>query len=585
MSADWAQLKAKRAGRTGEAPVASPSDLTPSSPQAPLTSLSAQGVSKVTEQPSNRLEYSHPDLPSSLSVRTVPGKGRGIVAEDSFTPGSTLLSTTPLISVLDQRNIFQRCSACYRLSEDTAAQKPLLQCSRCHIVQYCSGACQQQDWYLHKSECKAMRNMSALAKEKGEKPRGGQYVPETPVRAIGRLLWKKQLEGDSYWKQVMSLQAHRGERNEKEQKNLFRLLSAVSAYVGQDFLVKAVQDASNLIDLISRFTSNSFSLTSPTDLTNIGVSISPLTALFNHSCRPNSVVVFPIFPSPSCSSSKPNPSSSYPPTTKNMRVVAIRPIKPGEEVLTSYVDLASPKETRQRELLERYKFECRCEECERKDVDPREAFACPKGECRGLLRIIDGGGESACSVCGGIVDVPDVKAALDAAKSRFEEAEKTQYTDPAASETNLLKLISSLIFISPSLSPSSHPLFQAYSLLLTLHLHDHKFNLARRMALPAWTGACELYPYGHPVRAILSTTMARLVSIPPQNPSPQEDLQYWSDIGKRSNGLRMMVESLKQCEIGFGKKDGGGQVGSKLRQLIRDQEEGIEMGRRVARGV
>lgn len=43
----------------------------------------------------------------------------------------------------------------------------------------------------------------------------------------------------------------------------------------------------------------------------------------------------------------------------------------------------------------------------------------------------------------------------------------------------------------------------------------------------------------------------------------------------------MMVEALRECEVGFGK--GGGEVGKKLRELVRDQEEGIEMARKLLR--
>lgn len=128
---------------------------------------------------------------------------------------------------------------------------------------------------------------------------------------------------------------------------------------------------------VRQFASNSFSLTAPTDLSNLGVSISPLTALFNHSCAPNAVVVFPSFPSPS--------------SPRHMHVVAIRAIEPGQEVLTSYVDLALPREARRRELRERYKFGCACGECGRGEVegavDPREALRCPRAEdgCEGLI--------------------------------------------------------------------------------------------------------------------------------------------------------------------------------------------------------
>lgn len=127
--------------------------------------------------------------------------------------------------------------------------------------------------------------------------------------------------------------------------------------------------------------SNSFALTFPTDLSNIGVSISPLTAMINHSCAPNAVVVHPSFPD--------NTSSDR----RYMAVVALRDFTAGEEILTSYVDLSSPTATRQKELEERYKFRCACEGCVGRPgdgIDPREALACPatgRTGCRGLIQI------------------------------------------------------------------------------------------------------------------------------------------------------------------------------------------------------
>lgn len=64
-----------------------------------------------------------------------------------------------------------------------------------------------------------------------------------------------------------------------------------------------------------------------------------------------------------------------------MRVVAIRPIAPGEEVLTSYIDLTLPSRIRQRELKTRYLFDCVCTLCSRPRndwIDPRESLDCPR---------------------------------------------------------------------------------------------------------------------------------------------------------------------------------------------------------------
>lgn len=161
------------------------------------------------------------------------------------------------------------------------------------------------------------------------------------------------------------------------------------------------------------------------------------------------------------------------------------------------------------------------------------------------------------------------------------------HTDPAAALINLSNSISSLGSFSPALSPASYPLFHANSMALTLQIHSRDFATASRTALSAWHGATQLYSYGHPVRCILSSTIAQLAAIPPADPNPEADLEYWSNLKDRTAGLRMMVEALKECEIGFGTSTGGGggggQVGAKLRRLITDQEEGIAMARKVAR--
>ncbi|GAA5826845.1 hypothetical protein JCM5353_005417 [Sporobolomyces roseus] len=566
MTTDWVKLKQKRATKSAIPPVATSSDsVAPSLDQESESQPPTRDVAASTS--SKPLDFSHPDLPPCLSVHSIPGKGRGLTANESFAPGSTILSTSPLISVLDNRNLPVRCSACYRLSEDSASQKVLQQCSLCHIVQYCSASCQTQDWKLHKMECKALRTMASNAKGKGK---GREtFVPDTSVRALGRLLWLSEVEGGSLWKQIASLESHRSRLTQEEQEQFFQLSMAIAAYVGQPTVLKSCNGSSELLDLLSRFSSNSFSLTSPTDLTNIGVTLSPLTALLNHSCPPNAVVVFPSFPTST--------------DRKTMKVIAIRPIQKGEEVTISYVDTAGLKSMRQKELRERYKFECGCEECEGKEerVDPREAFECPEKGCDGLLALRAGGGESICSICRKHIEVPDMTAALEAAKTAYEDAEKDQHSDPAVARISLSNAISSLTSISPRLSPSAYPLSQALQLSTTLHLSSSSFALASQSAQSAWRGASLLYPYGHPVRSISSTTIARLASIAPSDPSPEEDLRYWTNLKERSLGLRLMVEALKECEVGFGKKEGGGEVGRKLRALVRDQEEGMEMGRRV----
>jgi SET and MYND domain-containing protein len=72
---------------------------------------------------------------------------------------------------------------------------------------------------------------------------------------------------------------------------------------------------------VLQFATNSITLTSPS-LTPLGVCVSPLIALVNHSCDPNAVVVFP--------RSAKDPASQEP----EAQVIAIRDISPGKEVST-----------------------------------------------------------------------------------------------------------------------------------------------------------------------------------------------------------------------------------------------------------
>jgi hypothetical protein len=99
------------------------------------------------------------------------------------------------------------------------------------------------------------------------------------------------------------------------------LAHALVRYIGAtspaDLAVYGLESAKDLVDIISRFTTNTFALTNP-DLEPIGVAVSPDVALINHSCEPNAVLVFP-----RSSSKEAEPA---------MRVVALKVILPDEEV-------------------------------------------------------------------------------------------------------------------------------------------------------------------------------------------------------------------------------------------------------------
>lgn len=67
-------------------------------------------------------------------------------------------------------------------------------------------------------------------------------------------------------------------------------------------------------------------------------------------------------------------------------------------------------------------------------------------------------------------------------------------------------------------------------------------------------------------------------------------MQYWMATDRRVQDIKILVAALREVEKAFGdgskgkaRKAGlkGGEMAALLRVLIRDQEEGIEMGRRM----
>ena len=103
---------------------------------------------------------------------------------------------------------------------------------------------------------------------------------------------------------------------------------------------------------------NCFTLVTPT-FDPLGLYLHPFPALINHSCDYNAVVRV-----------GGRSIDSFP----GLQVVPLRPISEGEEILISYVDATFPTAERQKQLRERYFFECNCRRCSQHDPSPLETF-------------------------------------------------------------------------------------------------------------------------------------------------------------------------------------------------------------------
>ncbi|KAF8671556.1 hypothetical protein AX14_005678 [Amanita brunnescens Koide BX004] len=280
----------------------------------------------------------------------------------------------PSVSVLSIVNLSKYCSAC---ASPASESKALRRCPNCKVVHYCDADCQTRDWSMHKYECTALQAWARAA------PSAQVAIPSDAVRCLGRMLWRKR-KSDTQGVIIDAMQSHRTSLQPSVYELHTHLAHALVRYLDlsspEEMAGYGLTSIADLVDLISRFTTNAIGLATPS-LTAIGTCVSPSLALLNHSCDPNAVIVFP------------RTSSDSKLQEPLLHVVAIKPIIAGEEILTSYIDATLPFEERQRTLKETYSFDCRCSLCDTKSVDPREVLLCPTRKnasstiCNGLCEI------------------------------------------------------------------------------------------------------------------------------------------------------------------------------------------------------
>ncbi|TKY89878.1 hypothetical protein EX895_001175 [Sporisorium graminicola] len=328
-----------------------------------------------------------------------------------------------------------------------------------------------------------------------------------------------------------------------------------------------IDSATELLDLVCQFSSNSFTLTD-SDLNPLGVCMHASMAMINHSCTPNAAVVFPFGGAAKSGQQKWRDGED-----KIMQLVALRAIEPGEELLISYVDIADTYEERRSYLKKRYCFDCRCDLCRQSHaklspvssqhpfasplssssssyqgfgvrppqpsnwIDPRRAVWCPQ-RCGGW---IDGSPfesqvnvAAKCNKCHLLSNLTPSDVAEDTRQAREVLAQASQVSARGQAEAAWTRCASVLPLLVERYPPSWQPLFQllrlattclieAGSSLLTqpselasnIEAAVYCFDEAVRMQMMVVAGtqasSTPIYPKGHPARAIAVATLAKLV--------------------------------------------------------------------------
>lgn len=558
-------------------------------------------------------------LNSALEVRVTndeKGRYRGVFNKFLRKPGDVLLSVKPNVAALSIQHLEDYCSNCFG-----PGSEPLKRCTICKVVHYCDSKCQSADWIFHKQECVALQrwvsNRSAAAEPSSSLSDSSPPLPRVPndaIRCLARILWRRQKMGDaSIWaREIDAMQSHRTslskDPNARDSQLHTFLAHSLVRYLGlsslEELAAFGMQNTSDLVDLISRFTTNTFTITSPT-LAPLGACVSPSVALINHSCDPNAAVVFPR------SAKEGEPL---------MQVVALKYIGPDEEILTAYIDTTLPTGLRQQALKETYHFVCECPLCSpppTSSVDWREAMWCPK-KCGGVCRVpTEGNSLTRCEKCK--APVKDTDAVLDALRvgqEGLDKAEKVQFSDPAKAlqlTTNLIPIL-----ISAGLVPASHPLLglsRLHTSFLIANLGSSPLSAAgsdeeiqspqvQAEATPARaqeeldeairaatrfsTGLCQILVHGHPVRGVALAELGKLLSV--DEPAPKHVVQAGQDTPSSSGmpqaavyppsgpaRLKLAYDTLVRTRgevmVGFGAVSGGGELGTLVRTAIVDLEK------------
>uniref|UniRef100_A0A3P8ZFP8 [histone H3]-lysine(4) N-trimethyltransferase n=1 Tax=Esox lucius TaxID=8010 RepID=A0A3P8ZFP8_ESOLU len=276
------------------------------------------------------LRYIMKDSFEGIEKFDSPGKGRGLRVTKHFQVGELLFVSLPYAYVLTASERGCHCEFCFTRKEGLA------KCGKCKKAFYCNVKCQKGDWAMHKLECGAMTAF------------GENWCPSDTVRLVSRIIAKQKTQKERSMSEKLlligELESHLEDMDNERRETIEADIATLHQFYSKnlDFPNKTA-----LFTLFSQVNCNGFTVEDE-ELSHMGAAIYPDVALVNHSCCPNVIVTY----------------------KGNMAEVrAVQKMVPGEEVLTSYMDLLYPTADRNKRLRDVYYFTCDCKECKTKSKD------------------------------------------------------------------------------------------------------------------------------------------------------------------------------------------------------------------------
>ncbi|XP_069155358.1 histone-lysine N-methyltransferase ASHR1 isoform X2 [Solanum lycopersicum] len=411
-----------------------------------------------------------------LTVSSVPEKGRCLFTTRDFSPGEVIISEEPYVSV---PNKSAKCEWCFTSSN-------LKRCSACQVVNYCGNTCQKSDWKLHRVECQVL--------SKVDKERVKSITPS--IRLMVKLYLRRKLQDEKVipitvmdnYNLVESLVSHMTGIDEK-QLVLYAQMANLVNLILQCPKINVKEIAENF----SKFSCNAHTICDA-ELKPLGTGLYPVVSIINHSCLPNSVLIF----------------------EGRMAVVrALHHIPKGTEVSISYIEMAGTTATRQKALKEQYLFSCTCIRCiklgQNDDIQESavlEGYRCKDKRCTGFMLRDSGNIGFTCQLCGLVRDKEEIKNTVHEIQSLSEKASISLPCGHNKDASVMYKMIEKLQLELYHASSINLMRTRENILKILMELQDWKEALKYcRLTIPAYR---RVYPECHPLLGLQYYTCGKL---------------------------------------------------------------------------
>jgi hypothetical protein len=298
-----------------------------------------------------------------LEVKTIPGRGRCVLATKEYHRGDLILKEEVYAFVVHHYLLSTTCSSCGRIPNNGQ----IFGISPDDPQRYCSQQCLTNDSLIHAAEVKALKLSRELGIDGGMDPCNliiriaamrkhenlssqGDNKPKEDLPILGRL---------NKFCHVMSLEAASSSLSDEILDDIRRVAAAMSELITSCDLVMSTEEAFQLLLIIQcnahriKFDEIVFGQKNSSD---IGLGLFPFTSLLNHSCAPNCFHSYQFHDNTS--------AGAQPISPPTMVIRALCDIQIGDEICYNYIPLYQSTETRQGQLSRAYSFTCSCPRCQ-----------------------------------------------------------------------------------------------------------------------------------------------------------------------------------------------------------------------------